>query len=459
MSNNNAHLLFINPWIHDFAAYDYWLKPLGLLNIASIFREEGFNISFVDCLNRHDTQGNNKIRANKQFGHGRFFKEEIQKPKQLANIPRRFSRYGIQPDLLINRLNSLPSPPDAILMTTLMTYWYTGTIETINVVRKHFPAVPIILGGNYVKLCTEHSRTLDVDYCIETDGIADLMRMIGHITKTSSTHRTTDYETMDALPLPAFDMIEDIDYICIQTSKGCPFKCRYCASSILNNTFKRQSPDRVLKEIEFWYKKYSIRNFTFYDDALLFEPDRYIIPILRQIIDSGIKDIFFHTPNGLHVRFIDFKLAKLLHQTGFKTLRLGYESADIETQRSTGGKVNDQEIKAAISYLKQAGFRQADIGVYLMIGLPGQGLQEIEKGIKKVIELGGTPILTEYSPIPGTAMWEEAVLQSKYDLAHDPIYHNNSILPCEWEGFSWSDFLKIKSKVGELRRHIKAGIN
>jgi len=33
------HILLVNPWITDFTAYDFWLKPLGLLSIASILRE------------------------------------------------------------------------------------------------------------------------------------------------------------------------------------------------------------------------------------------------------------------------------------------------------------------------------------------------------------------------------------------------------------------------------------
>ena len=49
---NKPSILLVNPWIHDFAAYDFWAKPLGLLSIASILREHGFNVSYIDCLDR-----------------------------------------------------------------------------------------------------------------------------------------------------------------------------------------------------------------------------------------------------------------------------------------------------------------------------------------------------------------------------------------------------------------------
>ena len=45
-------ILLINPWITDFAAHDLWAKPMGLLMLASLLREGGCRVSFVDCLDR-----------------------------------------------------------------------------------------------------------------------------------------------------------------------------------------------------------------------------------------------------------------------------------------------------------------------------------------------------------------------------------------------------------------------
>lgn len=47
-------ILLINPWITDFAAYDYWTKPLGLLLLGSLLREGGCGVTLIDCLDRHD---------------------------------------------------------------------------------------------------------------------------------------------------------------------------------------------------------------------------------------------------------------------------------------------------------------------------------------------------------------------------------------------------------------------
>lgn len=50
MLKNNPRFLLINPWIYDFAAYDFWAKPIGLLKIASLLMDNGIDVDFIDCL-------------------------------------------------------------------------------------------------------------------------------------------------------------------------------------------------------------------------------------------------------------------------------------------------------------------------------------------------------------------------------------------------------------------------
>ena len=50
MNNSFPNILLINPWICDFAAYDFWAKPIGLLYIGSILKKSGYNISYIDLV-------------------------------------------------------------------------------------------------------------------------------------------------------------------------------------------------------------------------------------------------------------------------------------------------------------------------------------------------------------------------------------------------------------------------
>jgi hypothetical protein len=136
-----------------------------------------------------------------------------------------------------------------------------------------------------------------------------------------------------------------------------------------------------------------------------------------------------------------------MFRVGFKTIRLGLETIDPVRQIETGGKVEEDEVQRAIVFLREAGFRSEDIAVYLMAGLPGQAWQEVEAGIEKVWQWGAIPKIAEYSPIPHTPLWEEAIRHSPYALETEPLFQNNSILPCHWEGFSRDDLAGIKSRL------------
>jgi len=143
-------------------------------------------------------------------------------------------------------------------------------------------------------------------------------------------------------------------------------------------------------------------------------------------------------------------VAGLLHRSRFKTIRLGFEASSEATQIETGGKVDNQEFRRAIKHLKRAGYSGEEIGVYIMVGLPGQRVGEVEESIAFVKEAGAKPVLVEFSPIPHTPLFEKAKKSSQLDLENEPLYHNNSILPCQGEGFTLADYKKVK---GDLRRN------
>ena len=100
---------------------------------------------------------NIKKPIRRKYGTGKFWKQTVPKPPQLSSIPRSYSRYGIAPQVFIEELKKVQRPA-AILVTSLMTYWYLGVFEAINLAKDIHPDVPIILGGIYTTLCPEHAR-------------------------------------------------------------------------------------------------------------------------------------------------------------------------------------------------------------------------------------------------------------------------------------------------------------
>ena len=167
-------------------------------------------------------------------------------------------------------------------------------------------------------------------------------------------------------------------------------------------------------------------DFAFYDDALLVESHTHIGIILEELLRQNLK-LRFHTPNALHVRGISSDIASLLHQAGFRTIRLGLETSDIKQHDELDGKVSEGEFERAVENLKKVGFTKKQIGTYILIGLPGQSVASVERTIKLVGIKGATPYLAEYSPLPHTPMWEKACFCSDYDIGSEPVFPNNTL--------------------------------
>ncbi|MCK5254675.1 MAG: B12-binding domain-containing radical SAM protein, partial [Deltaproteobacteria bacterium] len=381
----------------------------------------------------------------KKYGSGHFFKEHIEKPTILKEIPRKYSRYGITPELFEQELMKVPKP-DVILITSMMTYWYPGVSKTITLIKEHYPDTPVILGGIYTTLCPDHaSKYSGADYYICGEGEESVLKKIGEITNRTASFMP-NLKELDTLPYPAFDLMSHHDSLCILTSRGCPYRCTYCASPNLNNGFRQRGVSNILDEILYWTGSYPVKEFVFYDDALLYKAGERFVPLFKEIIKRDIK-CNFHTPNGLHVKGITKKVSELLFQAGFKTIRLGFETVDKNKQIQTGGKTNNKEFEQAVKHMRQAGYESEDIGVYLLVGLPGQGAEEVRRSIRFVVDCGAHPFLAEYSPIPGTSLWEDALKASPFNLDEDPLFHNNSILPCRSDKLSWEHLYQLKNEV------------
>jgi len=426
LKTDSPHILCINPWIHDFAAFDFWAKPLGLLSIAAILREKGLKVSFIDCLDRFHPEESKKIKV-LWDGRGPFRKTEIDLPKGLENIDKKFSRYGIKPQWLSADLEKIKKP-DLIFVTSLMTYWASGVKETIEMVKQVYPDIPVVLGGIYASLCHDHAKKETLaDLVIKGPGEHQLKKIIKDFTGFELDG--SNLSDLDTLPFPALDLQTRIVYAPILTSRGCPFSCEYCASSYLEPEIRRRSPDSVFREIEHWHQNYGVKNFAFYDDALLVNAKRYAFPLFEKVIASKMN-VWFHTPNALHIKEITKQAADLMFRAGFKTIRMGLETTDFSKGRNHDGKVAENEFYRAVKNLKTAGFEERQIGAYLLCGLPGQDINEVEISMHLVRQTGVQAVLAYYTPIPHTPMWESAVKHSKFDLMEQPVFTNNTLFPC-----------------------------
>lgn len=432
-------VLGINPWITDFAAFNVWSRPAGLLACLDMLRAAGASVALLDCLDptwRSDPERGLKWPKTGKYGTGHYPKEAIAPPTPLAFMDRRYSRYGLPRQRIVEALEALDPVPDAVLVTTIMTYWYPGALDILDVCAELWPDTPRFLGGTYATLCGDHARTHAKAHLLQ-----------GPLETSANWARLCDLIDFDAVQTAvntalslALDLYADPAYSILLGSRGCPFHCEYCASHALYPHFRQGAPNAVMATIRAEYDR-GVRDFAFYDDALLVNPDRWLWPVLDRIAGSDM-DLRLHTPNAMHVRHLTPEVCARLKAAGLTTVRLGLETTDFDHRHDV--KLTREQWEAGARNLVAAGFDLDDIGVYILFGLPGQDLGNVEQAVRHVRGYGFRPHLAHYTPIPGSPMFDTACAASPYPLGDEPLFQNNSIWPCVPGGFNWDEARRWK---------------
>ena len=386
-------VLGINPPVYDFAWFDLWALPLGLLEALGACRELGCDISLIDCV--HEAMIGELGRGRRKIG-----RSQVERPISYKNIPRKFYRFGIDGEHLRRRLAR--ASPDVVFVTSIMTYWYIGVWEVISVVRDALPGVPVVLGGIYATLCPEHAGGSGADII----------------------HSGPFPFSSPRVPI---DLYDHIPFVPLATSRGCPLDCDYCASKVLNGGFSEMPAEEIIRGLDSMLAIAPARDVAFYDDALLWNRENRFYPLCGHI-RASYPEISLHTPNGLHVSCLDERCCREMASAGFRTIRLSYEGTDPFTSTASSGKVGEGDFRRAVRNLKRAGYATDEIETYILTGLPGQSAKGVELSIEFVKSLGCRPKLAEYSPIPGTRAFAASAARNP-EIISDPLLHNNTIYP------------------------------
>jgi len=421
--------LLVNPWIEDFAAYDFWLKPLGLLYVGAYLKQLGFEVFLIDLMNRHDEEIKRYIDVPKDkfFKTGKFPSIKIKKPDVLSFVPRNFKRYGASEEFFEKKLKEIGNV-DAVFVTSTLTYWYPGYWDTIRFLRKFYgEKVPIIFGGFYVRNLPSHAKQTNT-FIFSGSELNKLPKFLGSIfEKNFETKDINWFEILD----PAYDLYNNLGYLVFITTLGCPFKCSYCIAHRIWNGMRFRTPRKVVDSIEKYVEKFKVKDVIFFDDAILVNSKKHFHVLLKEIIMRGLK-LNFHLPNGIHARLITEETAELMKEANFKTIKLGYETSG-ELQIKTGGKVQDKDLVRASRILRKYGFTENEVSAYIMLNIPGQKPRDVIEAMKVCKNEGIGFSLNEFTPIIGTDDWIELVNNGKLTGREDPVILNNTVLPFWWK--------------------------
>jgi anaerobic magnesium-protoporphyrin IX monomethyl ester cyclase len=223
---------------------------------------------------------------------------------------------------------------------------------------------------------------------------------------------------LDSLPMPAWDLIDIEPYrqlwlkyhgyfsLNIATTRGCPYKCNWCAKPIYGNRYNSRAPERVVDEIEFLLKKYQPNHFWMCDDIFGLKPG-WVQKFESLVTAKNLK--FKYKIQSRVDLLLEEDTVAALAKSGAETIWVGAESGSQKILDAMDKGTEVGQIYEATRLLKSKGIQTA---FFLQFGYPGEGKEEINQTLKMVLELMPDEIGISVSyPLPGTKFYENVKSQ------------------------------------------------
>lgn len=253
-------------------------------------------------------------------------------------------------------------------------------------VSKKLIAETILKNNKFIDIIVRgegETTVLELVKTLEKNG--DLSKVKGITYRNSNVIITNDdrelIRDLDSLPFPAYHLLPmnkykilNKKYINIITSRGCPFRCEFCFKFVFGNKFRIRSVKSVINEIEYLYKKFDIRIFSFSDDVFTLRRER-TVEICKKIID---KDLNILWTCNTRVDLVDDKLLKLMKESGCIRISYGVESGSQKTLDYLKKDITLQQIKKALKLTRENGIATY---ITLMVGFPHENKEEIKKTV------------------------------------------------------------------------------
>lgn len=262
---------------------------------------------------------------------------------------------------------------------------------------------------------------------------------------------------LDVLPQPAWDLVDMDPYraiweshsefeLNIATTRGCPYKCNWCAKPIYGNRYNSRSPKRVVDEIEMLQKRHGVKKFWMCDDIFGLKPGW--VQSFRQELESRSIKIEYTIQSRVDLLLKEDNIDALA-ASGLHEVWVGAESGSQKILDAMDKGTTVEQIYEARALLKEKGVR---VAFFLQFGYLGEEKEDIDKTVNMLTELLPEDIGISVSyPLPGTKFYEKV----KDDLKAKSNWSDSDDLDMMFEGtFDKSFYKRLHRYVHkEYRKH------
>lgn len=294
--------------------------------------------------------------------------------------------------------------------------WNAPQVEAlVATLKKVSPQTMIVLGGPEVSFDDLRLDVDAADYMIRGEAdlaFADLCRKLLAGEKPARIMQA-EAVNLDAIELPYRDYSDkDVAHrmIYVEASRGCPFACEFCLSS-MDNRVRNLFIDRFLTEMEVLWQR-GVRSFKFIDRTFNLN-----LKVSNRILDFFLarEEAYFlhfevipdHFPESLRERISQFPPASLQLEVGIQTLN---EDVAARIQR----KMKMDKLRENIAFLAST---DAHMHLDLIIGLPGESLASFGQGLNQLCALTDSEIqIGILKNLPGTSL-------SRHDAEWGMVYN------------------------------------
>ncbi len=225
---------------------------------------------------------------------------------------------------------------------------------------------------------------------------------------------------------PAFDLV-DYEHYCnirlggipghyiktgfIMASRGCPYKCRFCADP-MRTGYRPRTVENLVDEIKWQVKNWGVKGIVFMDDIFFFN-DKQMNKFCNRILEEGLNLKFFALTRVDRIGSLE--TLKLMKKAGFIQLALGIESGSQRMLDIMQKDITLDQARSAVQKIHQAGIHTF---VFMILGFPEETVEDLEESVNFLREIKPTFVTTSFfMPMPGTDYFDSTNEESLDNLS------------------------------------------